>query len=83
MTVERPTLAQQFGAALAAERERQGLSLRELADQLGVANPTLHLYEHGKPNPTLAKVEELAAQYGLEVSFRVRRVRPKRPTRRA
>lgn len=76
------TLAQQLGALLAAERRRQGLTLRQLADQVGVANPTLHTYEHGRSNLTLAKAEELAEQYGLVLEFRARRRHRKGTTRR-
>lgn len=68
------TLAQQFGALLTAERERRGLSRRGLAEALGVADVTLLAYEHGTANPTLAKAEELAGQYGLEVVLRTRRI---------
>ncbi len=73
MTTPNGTLAEQFGALLGAERERQGKTLRQLADELGVANPTLHIYEHGQANPTLAKVEELAEQYGLVVTIKATR----------
>lgn len=71
----RPSLATQLGRHLAEERERQGVSRRKFADEHGVTNVTLLQYEHGKVNPTLAKVQELAAMYGLEVVLTVRRRR--------
>lgn len=68
---EPQSLAQQFGAILAKARSDSGRSLNAQARELGVAVPTLHTYEHGRANPTLDKVEDLAAQYGVQIEFRL------------
>jgi transcriptional regulator with XRE-family HTH domain len=67
------TLARQFGAILAAAREARGLSMNALARELEVSTVTLHGYEHGRGNPTLKKVQALAEQYGVEVTFTVKK----------
>ena len=68
-------LADQLGAARVAAREASGLSRRQLADQVGVTHITLRELEEGLANPTLKRVEETAALYGLEVTFRTRKAR--------
>lgn len=70
---ELSNLAAQLGAILTAERLRQRKSRRQLANQLGVADVTLLGYERGHDNPTLAKAEELADSYGLELTIKARR----------
>ena len=60
-------LAQQLGAALAESREAAGQSRRDLARELGTSDVHLLKYEHGTANPTLSKVEDLAAAYGVRV----------------
>jgi transcriptional regulator with XRE-family HTH domain len=66
-----PNLAQQLGQILSQARADQGLSMNAMARQLGVAVPTLHQYEHGRGNPTLTKVQDLAAQYGVQLEIRL------------
>lgn len=73
-------LAEEAGALLRAERERQGKTLRDMAAELGLSNPTLFHYESGQGNPTLGKLEEIAAGYGITLGFggkRLPRTAPK------
>ncbi|WP_020393443.1 helix-turn-helix domain-containing protein [Kribbella catacumbae] len=64
-------LAQQLGRILSQARTDKGLSMNAMARQLGVAVPTLHQYEHGRGNPTLTKVQDLAEQYGVQLEIRL------------
>lgn len=75
---ERGYLAAQLGAALVAVREHAGLSQRAQARELGVAGNTLRELELGLANPTLSRIEDLAAGLGLTVELRVRRPRARR-----
>ena len=78
MTPDAPArgyLAEQLGAALVAARESSGLSRRQLAEQVGVTHITLRELEEGLANPTLKRIEETAALYGLEVTIRTRKAR--------
>lgn len=59
------TLAEEFGRLLTDARGDR--SRRDLAGELGVSATTLLSIEHGRANPTLDRVERLAAAYGLEV----------------
>ena len=70
-----PPLVAQLGALLTTARTRAGLSRRALADKLEVTDVSLHKYEHGTENPTLAKAEQLAEQYGLELTLTARKAR--------
>lgn len=69
------TLSEQLGGILTREREKRGTSRRAFAEALGVADVTLLQYEKGRVNPTLAKAEELADQYGLELTIVARKKR--------
>jgi transcriptional regulator with XRE-family HTH domain len=75
------SLAEQFGAILAEARDARGLSMNALARELGVSVVTLHQYEHGRGNPTLKKIDALAAQYGVHVQ--ITRVDPPEPPQSA
>jgi transcriptional regulator with XRE-family HTH domain len=75
-TSTRGYLAHQLGQALTAHRERTGLSQRAQARALGVAGNTLRELEQGLANPTLGRIEDVAAALGLTVELRVRRARP-------
>lgn len=59
------TLAEQVGVEL--ERIRNGRSRRELAEMLGCAPQVLLRLERGDANPTLARLERVAAVYGIEL----------------
>lgn len=63
------SLAQDVGRHLEAHRERLGQSRRELARKLGVSDVTLLELERGTGNPTLERVEKVAADYGLTFSI--------------
>lgn len=52
---------------IAAERERQGFSYRELADRAGLQYPKVHAILTGKGNPTLESINRLADALGLEL----------------
>jgi DNA-binding XRE family transcriptional regulator len=74
-------LADQLAKGLVASRERAGKSRRAFADEHGVSHMTLRELEVGLANPTLKRVEEVAAMYGAEVELRIRlpRTRKARP----
>lgn len=59
------TLAADFGSLLRAVRGPG--SRRALARGMDVAPATLAELEDGRANPTLARVEEVAEAYGLEL----------------
>lgn len=63
------TLAADIGAQLAAARTASGRSRRALAAELGLADTTLLEVERGDANPTLRRLEELAAGYGLTITI--------------
>ena len=62
-------LAAELGRLLTAERESRGLSRRAVAEAGGVAPNTLREVELGEANPTLARIEELAEVYGVELAI--------------
>lgn len=72
-------LRDQLAAILVKERERQQKTRGQLARELDVSDVTLFGYERGRDNPTLAKVEDLAKSYGLELTIKARRVKPDTP----
>lgn len=67
-TTPQPTseLAERIGQALTARRAELGLSRRALAERAGVSNVTLLNLEHGRANPTLARLERVADAYGID-----------------
>lgn len=68
-------LATALGTALETAREASGKSRRALAEEAGLSHVTLRELEEGLANPTLKRVEETAALYGLEVVLTVRKAR--------
>lgn len=74
-STDRGYLATQLGEGLTKARESTGQSQRAAAKGLGVANNTLRELELGLANPTLARVEELAAKVGLRVRLVITRQR--------
>lgn len=53
-------------ADLRAERERQGLSLTDVAERTGLARESIHRLETAKaPNPTLSTLQRYANALGL------------------
>lgn len=59
-------LARRVGEALTARRAELGLSRRALAEQAGVSNVSLLELERGHANPTLARLERVAAAYDID-----------------
>lgn len=51
-----------------ALREAAGLSQSELARQMGVAQPSVLLWEQGRNYPTADKLPRLAQVLGVEIS---------------
>lgn len=68
-------LARQLGTALAKLRTDAGKSQRGQAEELGIAHNTLRELELGLANPTLARIEDLAAKLGLRVKLTITRRR--------
>lgn len=65
-----PDLAARTGALLLAHRESLGISRRALAERHGLAPNTLREVELGLANPTLRRIEVLAADvYGVELAI--------------
>jgi DNA-binding phage protein len=62
-------------AALRAERERQGLSLADIADRTGMDRAAIHKLEIGvNRNPTLATLNRYADALGLRVEWSLKAV---------
>ena len=59
--------------AVAAELERRGWSLRELARRSGVPEPKLSLWMNAKKDVTLRTLHKVAAALGREVRMGRRR----------
>jgi len=55
-------------------------SIRDLARQVGISQPTLHEFAHGKPDGTLADMRLDKAQFLID-HFGVRVTAPKRVTK--
>lgn len=53
------------------EHARGDVSLRDFAAKVGMAHGTLHQFEQGRDNPTLDRLERMAALYGLRVRITV------------
>jgi ribosome-binding protein aMBF1 (putative translation factor) len=66
-----PFLAE-FGRALRAERERQGLSLSEVSERCGIEKGALSRLENGlNANPTLDTLRRCAQSLGKVISLRL------------
>lgn len=65
MTRPEHSLASQAGRLLESARDARGKSRRELATELGLADTSLLSLEHGRDNPTLERLERIAAGYGV------------------
>lgn len=68
-------LARQLGEGLVKAREGAGKSQRGQAEELGIAHNTLRELEQGLANPTLARIESIAAAMGLRIKLVVTRGR--------
>ena len=49
------------------EREKRGWSQAELARRIGVSQPMVNIYEHGKNKPKMQTLEKMAAAFGVSV----------------
>lgn len=70
------TISSRFGAAyqalaaqLRAERERQGLTQRELGRRIEECSPSLCNWENGRSVPGIAAMAKWAAGLGLELKL--------------
>jgi transcriptional regulator with XRE-family HTH domain len=65
-TAPRPAAlsSQSFGGRLQRLRKDRGLTLAQLADQLGVSKPTVWAWEQGKARPVEGRMEALAQALG-------------------
>lgn len=72
---ERGYLARQLGEGLTKAREQAGKTQRGQATDLGIAHNTLRELELGLANPTLGRIEDLAARLGLRVRLTITRRR--------
>jgi transcriptional regulator with XRE-family HTH domain len=57
--------SQSFGGRLQRMRKERGLTLAQLAAQLGVSKPTVWAWEQGKARPVEARMEALAQALGV------------------
>jgi transcriptional regulator with XRE-family HTH domain len=57
-----------FGTRLQRMRKERGLTLAQVAAQLGVSKPTVWAWEQGKAKPVESRIEALAAVYGVHPS---------------
>jgi DNA-binding XRE family transcriptional regulator len=60
-------LADQLGRIL--EDARGSRSLRGMAADVDLSHATLHALENGQDNPTLERVEQIAAAYGVRLEI--------------
>ena len=61
------------GEQIRFERQRQGLTQRQLAARAGVTQTVLSRVESGAGNPTLGLLEEIAAALGMSFDIQLRR----------
>jgi transcriptional regulator with XRE-family HTH domain len=69
------TTATAIGERLMQLHKKRKLSMRELAERSGAGTSLISQVETGKTNPTLAKLENLAAALGVPVNYFFRSVR--------
>jgi ribosome-binding protein aMBF1 (putative translation factor) len=63
---------QTFGAAIRSERQRQNLTLEQLAEKAGLDAPALSRIETGRnPNPTVETLSRLARALGKTLSVQL------------
>lgn len=70
-------LVADIGAALFTARRAAGLTRAQVARQLGVSDVTLLELEHGRGNPTLARLARYAAAYGVTLDVITRHPHPR------
>lgn len=67
-SLERPDFAARVGWNLRAERQRQSMSLRALAERSGIAAPNLSNFETGRVSPRLETLGRIADALGTTVA---------------
>jgi DNA-binding phage protein len=69
-------------AALRAERERQGLSLADVAERSGMDRAAIHKLEIGlNANPTYATLTRYASALGTRIEWHLERIDAGQPSR--
>lgn len=69
-------------AALRAERERQGLSLSDLAERAGMDRSAIHKLEIGlNRNPTFATLSRYASALGTRIEWHLEMIEPSQASR--
>jgi DNA-binding phage protein len=69
-------------AALRAERERQGLSLSDLAERAGMDRSAIHKLEIGlNRNPTFATLSRYAGALGTRIEWHLAMIEPGHPSK--
>ena len=53
---------------LKAARVNRGLSVKEVADSVGVTEDTIYRYESGKSSPKISVVVKMVDLYGVTIS---------------
>jgi y4mF family transcriptional regulator len=72
VAMRRDVTAAHFGEALRAQRKRQGLTQRQLADLAGVGERFISELERGKPTVELGRALHVLQVCGLEISVNPR-----------
>jgi ribosome-binding protein aMBF1 (putative translation factor) len=68
--------------ALRAERERQGLSLADLAERTGMDRSAIHKIEIGlNRNPTFATLSRYASALGTRIEWHLEMIEPGQPSK--
>lgn len=81
---DRARRAYELGEAVRRERERAGLSQRELAARMHSTQSVIARLEAGAVTPTLETLDRVAAALGIELTVRLRRpTSPRRKERAA
>lgn len=68
MAAERPSEPSKVGSRLREERERRGLSLRELARRVGVSPSLVSQIELDRVNPSVSTLYALVTELGMTMS---------------
>ena len=58
----------EVGQIVKQTRIDAGLSQRDLAGKLGVAEPTMHRYEKGQQNLTIDTLQKIAEKIGTKIT---------------
>lgn len=66
---EEMTLANLIGADIRAIRKSRGMTLQDMADAVGRSAGWLSLIERGQAEPAIRDLEQIAALFGVSISF--------------